>query len=323
MTVTPTSTSAAMKCSWADIVKGPTVASAPEPETEDVELQPGTRGDRRCLCQGEILVMLGHYGWIMTFGDIDHPEVGKTAGRVYVHERDVEEGLSLAKGDVVSFYLYIDEQGLGAECCQLKRPAFNGLAADADEFVPAVQAVEPSWNVCAAEFVPTVPAAVPNGFNAYAAEFVPSEVSAIDYAAKHFVPAAQYSNYVAPNPNVFSFNPAFFSDDDSDDESSIGSDDEVSGNDADKEYNESDKESSLASPRRHAQEDSDSDLDIAVLCAPLKSPRASSGEDSTSAGGSDDSEVEDMTIFVKRAALLNYPPGLRPPPGLTLPVLVA
>lgn len=309
------------------------MASPAEPMMEDVaaqpSLQPAKRGERRCLCQGEILAMLGHYGWIMTFGDIDHPEAGKTAGRVYVHKRDVEAGLTLAQGDVVSFYLYIDEQGLGAECCQLKRPASKGFAADADEFVPAAQTAkappvfEPNCNLCAAEFVPTPSMAIPTGFNAYATEFVPSKVSAIDYVAKHFVPAVQFSNNVAPNPNVFSFNPVFFCDSDSDDESSNGSDDEASGNDGDKEYNDSDKESSCPSPRPRVQEDSDSDLDIAVLCAPLKSPRASSGEDSTSAGGSDDSGGEDMATFAKRAAALNYPAGLRPPPGLSLPVLAA
>merc|ERR1719359_559442 len=120
-----TTTMTVQKRSWADIVKGESTEAAPiVPQIEPAPcssvpgtasnpvapspLQPSLRGERSCPCMGEILVMLGHYGWILPFGDVKLPmTMAKTGGRVYVHQNDVT-GPKLATGDVVSFYLYFD-----------------------------------------------------------------------------------------------------------------------------------------------------------------------------------------------------------------------
>lgn len=346
--------------------------------------------------------MLGHYGWLMTFEEIDHPDVGKTGGRVYVHKRDVVKGALLSQGDTVSFYLYVDDQGLGAERCQLKhcassdlgygmdddefvpaetgfsQPEVSNLRADADDFVPGGACAAPGFNACAAEFVPAaptvsapgfnafaaefVPAAptVSNGFNAQASEFIPSECkiveapttsisSCFNVQASEFVPSEcntvgadvqdaglGFSGVAASNPNVLSINPAFLSDDESDDESGILSSDDFAGFDGDKESDESDKESSCSenelqesiigdkentfSDKENSQHDTDvewsSDLEAVVLHAPLKSPRASSDEDSTSVGATDFEAESAMRSAVKSPPGLSLPKGLRPPPGL-------
>jgi len=309
--------------------------------------------------------MLGHYGWIMTFDDIDHTNVAMTAGRVYVHRRDVEHGVSLERGDIVSFYLYADDQGLGAEGCQLEESASPTMCADADEFVPSFAAPLASWNVCASEFVPTstipsslsieaaefVPTSfdIPSGFSMEAAEFVPSKFNS-DVPA--FIPAATCSNMVLPSSNFTAINLAFFSDDESDDESSIGGD--ISGNDGDKESVGGDEESNagdkgcdecLESFQQDMEFESSSDLDVVVKSRPWRKAAAvlsaddstrvvkrapwreaaavSSADDSTSAGTCSDSEDETLVHCVVRAPPgLSMPAGWRAPPGLSLPALV-
>lgn len=65
----------------------------------------------------------GHYGWIVADKSIDHPEAGINRGRIYVHSKDVileADGQSLQPGDAVSFVVYADGRGLGAEDCRLR-----------------------------------------------------------------------------------------------------------------------------------------------------------------------------------------------------------
>merc|ERR1719229_523356 len=95
----------------------------------------GPRGTRQRRCRGEVLVMLGHYGWIAAAEDIDHPDADKNGGRIYVHKRDANG--PLLAGDVVDFYLYADGQGLGAEACRVVQPASSNLSANAPEFAQA------------------------------------------------------------------------------------------------------------------------------------------------------------------------------------------
>lgn len=285
-----------VKRSWADIVKG-CAPSMPPSELEanfaiDVadenSVKPGMRGQRRCLCQGEILVMLGHYGWIMTFDPVDHPDVWKTAGRVYVHKRDVAKGTKLRQGDTVSFYLYADDQGLGAEGVQLEQRAPANLCADAEEFslndlIPEKARPGSGWNLGAAEFVPApvttlpgfgvqVPEVAP-GFNVLAPDFVPGGVSmGPPDDVKEFVPTSK--GFGSSGKEGMSFlgieiNPAFLSDDESDDESTVCDDN-------------------------------------------------SSGIDDSTAACSSESEAEDTCASVRPPPGLSLPPGFRPPPGLEL-----
>lgn len=103
-------------------------------------LRPGRRGSLSCFCRGQVLSMLSHYGWLSTFFGIDHPLVMKHFGRIYVHKRDIVGGQNLKAGDIVSFYLYADKVGLGAEVCKVEEPVAaserSRLRPDAAEFVP-------------------------------------------------------------------------------------------------------------------------------------------------------------------------------------------
>jgi len=258
-----TTTSTTPKRSWASIVKGQDDSPPPSApsETTDVPssgfdyndtidadaplfshrsseaetaIQPGKRGERTVLCWGEVLVMLGHYGWIMPFDDIDAPAAkDKTAGRVYLNtKRDLAKGTSLVQGDYVSFYLYADDQGLGAECCKLEKSYWQGKQekegqkpvvatsfADAAEFVPGVAPTRPlgqlelasvamNFRTDADVFVPGVAATRPLGqlelasWNLGASEFVPTSDSAIVSSfckdVPEFVPAKMHQPFDVP-----------------------------------------------------------------------------------------------------------------------------
>jgi len=80
-------------------------------------LQPAARGSFQCLCQGEVVEMLAQYGWLKVSGGVDQAFSEKHQGHVYVNKKDITMG-PLAKGDAVTFYLYVDGQGLGAEVCK-------------------------------------------------------------------------------------------------------------------------------------------------------------------------------------------------------------
>lgn len=123
--------------SWASIVSGSSDLEV-NGQKVNAPIQPAARGERKSLCHGELLVMLGHYGWIMSLDDIDHPDAGKNGGRIYVNKRDViaDDG-PLTAGDRVLFYLYADQQGLGAEACQLKKPEPASLI-DGPDFGPSL-----------------------------------------------------------------------------------------------------------------------------------------------------------------------------------------
>lgn len=153
-----------------------------DPE-ECAGLDVGPRGTKRRFCFGEVLVMLGHYGWLMAFEDIDHPAAQQNGGHIYVHRRDISGGCSLAKGDHVSFYLYADEQGLGAEDCTLQ-----------------------GWEESASWPAP------PSGLNPNAADFVPGAWQSIEELAAYAV--------VAPPLNNLAVNLDYWTDSESDSDES-------------------------------------------------------------------------------------------------------
>lgn len=112
-------------------------------------LKPAHRGTFRCPCLGEVVMMFGQYGWLATEECIDHLAASKNGGRIYVQSCDIVNGLTLVEGDKVSFFLYVDAWGLGAEGVHLQRWAgstpsqthpepqeFPGMNAQAAEFVP-------------------------------------------------------------------------------------------------------------------------------------------------------------------------------------------
>jgi cold shock CspA family protein len=324
MSVTLSSNATNVKRSWADIVKGgaPTIASdetaeeiAPEEKISKRSLQPATRGKYQCYCWGEVLVMLGHYGWIRPYEEIDHPDAEKTGGRIYVHKRDVKSAGKLIQGDVVSFYLYSDDQGLGAECCQVEERIASALRADRQEFTPAEHysaecGLTPSWNPFAAEFVPCSKP-VASQFNVEAPEFNPSTFLNSHCSALDFKPATSKVETRA-NHTIFAINPAFLSDDESE------SDDGSSFNDADV-SDFCDKESSFDESDQFSEHDPEveRDDDLVFVHAPFIA-KGSISDGSTSIGGSSDSEIEDAMTFVSPPPGLELPAGFRPPPGLSL-----
>merc|ERR1740130_2229038 len=91
--------------------------------------------------------MLHNYGWLMVYGNVDHPSVEKRGGDVYIHKDDVALDESLSPGDVVTFYLYADDQGLGAEECRVEQKAASHFNPNAVEFVPS--GAKSSLSVCA------------------------------------------------------------------------------------------------------------------------------------------------------------------------------
>jgi len=69
---------------------------------------------------------LGQYGWILPLQAIDHPAALRYQGWVYVDAHDMRKGAVVRRGDHVSFYLYADEDGLGAEDCRRGAPGECG-----------------------------------------------------------------------------------------------------------------------------------------------------------------------------------------------------
>lgn len=67
---------------------------------------------------GRVVEWRGTYGWIESLEPIDHPEVGRHQGRIFVHNEDLvvpkDRPRVLRKGVICEFDLYQDAQGLGA-----------------------------------------------------------------------------------------------------------------------------------------------------------------------------------------------------------------
>jgi len=98
--------------SWANIVSGSTA-------DENVTVQPAPKGSLQAKCRGELLTMLGTYGWIKALQPIDHPEAGRHGGRIYVNKKDFRSRSEPQAGDEVTFCVYADDDGIGAEDCYI------------------------------------------------------------------------------------------------------------------------------------------------------------------------------------------------------------
>jgi len=257
-------------------------------------VKPGERGSLQCFCRGEVLSMLSHYGWLKVYGQIDHPLAWKHMGRIYVQSKDILDGQTLKEGDTVSFYLYADDVGLGAEACQSaakEQPVgqLPMLRAGAAEFVPGSAKAEP----------------VADMFLRMSRTF-------------KSIPANGYVQMVGVNSSYFDLDD--FTDDEDDDSSDADKESvrEESGNSSEEEVCTSAKQAATtkvaeASPpwRKTKQ--------MALKCDASASLGMTS--DSTTAGASsDDSETEmQKTTWMKaiKAGRLAFPgPAFRPPPGL-------
>jgi len=86
-------------------------------ESTQKSVKPAPRGSLLRFCRGKVITMLNQCGWLMLYGEVDHPSVEKHGGDVYVHKDDVVDGETPCSGDIVTFYLYEDDNGFGAEKC--------------------------------------------------------------------------------------------------------------------------------------------------------------------------------------------------------------
>lgn len=245
------------KRSWSDIVKGRSQAEV-EP------LRPAERGSHRCVCTGQFLVMLGHYGWIMALQDIDDPDADRHGGRIYLRSSDLRRGARPKDGDEVTFFLYSDDSGLGAEDCYVTsepypeqpklKPQASARSKEDKPSCPPLQPKPKQLSAHAHEFVPIV--LVPldateddtesSDMNAQAEEFVPpppglgitTRAVAIDAVPDVFPPGLGLMSTVFA-PEVVPDAPLAYSDmcvinmkrffDDSDDDSDDGTESTASG----------------------------------------------------------------------------------------------
>jgi len=67
------------------------------------------------LVTGEVLHMGKAFGWIKPTDTVEHELAGKHGGKIYLHKNDVTG--EVTKGSTVTFHIYADESGLGAEEC--------------------------------------------------------------------------------------------------------------------------------------------------------------------------------------------------------------
>jgi len=160
--------------SWSNIVTGKSADDSP--------LCPAEKGACTVKCCGELLVMLGHYGWIQPRQQIHHADANKHGGRIYVQRKDFRKRSEPQVGDEVNFCLYADSDGLGAEDCYVVGESSCSEVQPDDGWVN--QATHDSM----------------------------TDDCSMDPLAQEFVPSIPSSF----NMEMFAYNMSFFSDDDSD-----------------------------------------------------------------------------------------------------------
>jgi len=70
----------------------------------------------RELFAGRVTQWKNTYGWIEPLEPIEHPDIKRHQGKIFVHSDDISNGRKqLRVGCICEFYLYQDEQGLGAD----------------------------------------------------------------------------------------------------------------------------------------------------------------------------------------------------------------
>merc|ERR1712187_44286 len=69
------------------------------------------------LVLGEVVEWKRKYGWIKPQDTVEHESADKHDGKIYVHIKDIQEGMEMEAGKQVMFHIFSDESGLGAEEC--------------------------------------------------------------------------------------------------------------------------------------------------------------------------------------------------------------
>lgn len=273
-------TTAPVKRSWAQIVEGNSNSDKDSQKSK----KPAARGSLMCSCRGEVLTMLSHFGWLMLYGDVDHVSAEQHEGDVYIHKDDVVDGETLRPGDIVHFYLYVDEKGIGAEECRLEQRSTSQFNSNAAPFVPMAETPNPESK----------------GFtlSSSAEEYTPGEL--VQATAEPEIDILGWSNAFSRLAHIFALH-----EEDSDEEeypnAMAVSDDEY------------------ASSEAPVSED-----DQYVIHKSWTAKHAPPSDGSTSAGETSDSEDEcsfEMLAVLRKAMPpgMELPPNFRPPPGLSLP----
>mmetsp|Transcript_96369 Transcript_96369/g.171282 ORF Transcript_96369/g.171282 Transcript_96369/m.171282 type:complete len:348 (-) Transcript_96369:101-1144(-) len=65
---------------------------------------------------GTVMEWKGTFGWLQSAIPLDHPAATSRGGKIYVHQKDLAFSMdSLLEGQALSFHVYTDASGLGAE----------------------------------------------------------------------------------------------------------------------------------------------------------------------------------------------------------------
>jgi hypothetical protein len=268
--------------------------------------------------------MLRHYGWLKPFCAIDHDSFWKHGGRIYVHVNDIIDDQVLLPGDIVTFHLYADSRGLGAEACRVEQRATDfekepqseldgfkknlGLRADAAEFVPVSEC-----NFGSARTVHPIPSEYH-----YGSSQTEHPIANMFYRLSRTIESIHTNQYIA------AINSAYFDDDSSDDDVDAGdADRESCGEDSDHSSIDEFVVSANFSVNKSEEDISPkSKMKLLRSAAPwrkqklAREPCIEIANDSTSAGGTSASESESNNFARKRGfALATF----SPPPGLSLP----
>lgn len=78
----------------------------------------GGKGQRKRISEdpvtGDVVMWKEKFGYIQPHFEVSHPHASKNGGKIYVAAKDVEGG-TLSEGQSVTFFIYEDGKGLGAE----------------------------------------------------------------------------------------------------------------------------------------------------------------------------------------------------------------
>mmetsp|Transcript_22296 Transcript_22296/g.56789 ORF Transcript_22296/g.56789 Transcript_22296/m.56789 type:complete len:369 (-) Transcript_22296:163-1269(-) len=85
------------------------------PSGPDLPREPLPDGQSESKVSGEVLQWKGSHGWVKTNEPVEHEMALRRGGKVYVAKQDLVGAEALEEGDKVTFKLYVDASGLGAE----------------------------------------------------------------------------------------------------------------------------------------------------------------------------------------------------------------
>lgn len=90
-------------------------AMAPKPKAKAPVSTPGRTRVSQELNKGKVKSWRGGFGFVTPASPVDHPLF---TGSLFLHSNDILEG-EVGEGKKISFYIYRDPQGLGAEGCTI------------------------------------------------------------------------------------------------------------------------------------------------------------------------------------------------------------